>query len=405
MASRPDLHGRDELTSKETLTVIGAGILGMAIALEFSRHGYQVTVLEKESRVACHQTGRNSGVIHAGPYYKPGSLKARLCASGSRSLIEFASRKGVPFRQTGKLIVATSESSKSRVNEIFARATANGVDVALVGKKEIRELEPNCPSDFGLHVRATGIIDYNDVTLALHQELKELGGEVVFGAEVQDIFESKLTVTASHAGGHVESSLLISAAGLQSDRIAKLAGLDPEVTIYPFRGEYFDISPDKSHLVRGLIYPAPDPELPFLGVHVTKTLSGQLHAGPNAILGLSREGYKRGSFSFRDAREIVFHAGFLKFLIENRRYAAQEMLRLASKEIFAAEISKLVSGITAQDLTPAPTGIRAQAMTRQGKLVDDFVIQRKGRQVHVLNAPSPAATASLAIAQHIRQNL
>lgn len=393
------------MTSKESLTIIGAGILGMAIAVEFARHGYQVTVLEKESRVAYHQTGRNSGVIHAGPYYKPGSLKAKLCASGSRSLIEFASRTGVPFSQTGKLIVATSDSSKSRVNEIFERATANGVDVALVGRSEIQEIEPNCPSYFGLHVRATGIIDYTDVTEALYQELQELGGEVVFGSEVLEIFEAQSTVTARYTGGQVQSSKLINAAGLQSDRIAKLAGLAPKVTIYPFRGEYFDISPNKSHLVRGLIYPAPDPELPFLGVHITKTLSGQLHAGPNAILGLSREGYKRGSFNFRDALEIGGHPGFLKFLLANRKYAAEEMLRIASKERFAAEISKLVTGITSEDLTPAPTGIRAQAMTREGKLVDDFVIQRSGRQVHVLNAPSPAATASLAIAQHIRQTL
>lgn len=393
------------MPNKKSLTVIGAGIVGMAVAVEFAKQGLSVTVLEKEAGLALHQTGRNSGVIHAGPYYKPNSLKARLCAEGNKSMIEFASRRGLSFLQTGKLIVATSEASKARVDEIYARARSNGVAVSLVGADEIRQIEPNCPAGYGIHVKATGIINYSAVTEALHEELREMGGQVVFGAEVLGISESQSIVSTRHLKGETRSSLLINAAGLQSDRVARLAGLDPEVTIVPFRGEYFDIAPAKSNLVRGLIYPAPDPDMPFLGVHVTKTLTGQLHAGPNAVLGMSREGYKAGSINLRDAFAIGLHPGFMKFLASNRKYAASEMLRIASRERFVREINWLVEGIEAADLTPAPAGIRAQAMTKGGKLIDDFVLQRKGNQMHVLNAPSPAATASLAIARHIHKSM
>lgn len=386
---------------KETVLVIGAGIIGLTTALKISKLGRQVIVLEKELGVAQHQTGRNSGVIHAGPYYRPGSLKARLCKAGGLALVEYAKSKGIAHRTTGKLIVATSEGGRSNVNEIHQRAVANDVDVELVGRKRIVEIEPNCVAEFGLHVKATGIIDYSQVSRELTRELEELGALVLTGAEVTSISKDTNGVVVTHSQGETRGDFLINAAGLQSDRIAKIAGLEPEVAIVPFRGQYFDIDSSKSNLVNGLIYPAPNPEMPFLGVHITKTLNNGLHAGPNAILALKREGYGKFDFSFRDSWEIVRHPGLIRFLSDNRSYAKDEMLRIASKKRFQAELSRLVTGLSEEDLVESTSGIRAQALAMNGKLVDDFVIQRSGNQIHVLNAPSPAATASFAIADEI----
>lgn len=391
--------------NSKSITVVGAGIVGLAIGREFAAAGSRVTILEKEADIAWHQTGRNSGVIHAGPYYKPHSLKAKLCVQGNRAMVEFAKDHDLNFKITGKLIVASTDSQIANLHKVYERATANGVKVSMLEPSRIRELEPNCVAAAALHVEETGIISFKEVAAAMARDISLNGGEIVLGSEVCEIRNISNRVLVTHSKGEVSSDILINTAGLQSDRVATLAGLRPKVKIFPFLGQYFDLVQPKQGLINGLIYPAPDPEFPFLGVHLTKTLSGEVHAGPNAVLTMAREGYGSQRVNFRDALETLSHPGLPKFLWRNRKLALDELLRLSSRERFAQSISQLVSGISASDLIVGPSGIRAQAIDRLGNLVDDFVIQREGNQIHVLNAPSPAATASISIARYIRSKV
>ena len=386
--------------AKSTI-VIGAGIVGLAIALRLSVSGRQVVVIEKEPTVAMHQTGRNSGVIHAGPYYAPGSLKAQLCVQGNAWMKQFASEFGVPHQTTGKILLATNEKEMTRLKSIAERAQQNGVPSRLIGPGEIREREPFAAGAGGLFIETTGIIDYSAVSQKLADLLAARGGKIIFGAKVEAIHETPEGVTVEHTQGEETADLLINAAGLYSDVIARLGGFRLPVRIIPFRGEYFELTPEKRHIVNGLIYPVPDPNLPFLGVHLTKMISGEVHVGPNAVLALAREGYRWRDVRFRELGMTLGFSGFPVLAAKNFVTGVRETYRSFNKNKFAKDLSRLVPGINASDLVRVESGVRAQAVKTDGALVDDFVFEYQGRQLHVLNAPSPAATASLAIADHL----
>ncbi|MFC5931598.1 L-2-hydroxyglutarate oxidase [Cryobacterium melibiosiphilum] len=383
------------------VVIIGGGIVGLAVAERLSRRGAHVTVIEKEQRWAAHQTGHNSGVIHAGPYYKPGSLKATLCTAGNTSMFRFAEENGIAHVRSGKLIVAVDNREIPRLRALADRAQANGIAARLVSGSEAREFEPHVAAVEALRVESTGIIDYTAVSTTLARLAEAQGAEMLLGTAARDIRVTDRSVTVVHDSGSVTADLLINCAGLQSDRIAQLAGLRPEARIVPFRGEYYELTADRRDLVRGLIYPVPDPDLPFLGVHFTRMIDGSVHAGPNAVLALAREGYSWGQINVRDTLDAVTYPGFLKLAGKNVVTGGQEIARSLSKRLFAASLARLVPELTGADIVRAGAGVRAQAILPDGSLADDFLIQTAPRQVHVLNAPSPAATSALEIARHI----
>ena len=387
------------------MVIIGGGIIGLALAKELSEADVHVVVLEKEKRLAQHQTGRNSGVIHAGPYYKPGSLKARLCAEGNQSIVRFAAEHGIPYEITGKLLLATSRGDANRLHSLAERAAANGVPAEIIGEERIRELEPFTAGKTALHVKSTGIIDYGTVARKFGELSENRGAELILDAEVTGIRSVGKEVVVEHSQGVSRGSMLINAAGLHSDRIARLAGLNPPLMITPFRGEYFELSEEAATKVKGLIYPVPNPALPFLGVHLTKMIGGGIHAGPNAVLAFAREGYTWGAINLRDLWSTLSYPGFSLLAMKNLPAGAKEIIRSLSPALFARDLSKLVPGIHSGDLIKVDAGVRAQAIDKRGRLVDDFFIQRTKNQVHILNAPSPAATASISIAQHIIRSI
>jgi (S)-2-hydroxyglutarate dehydrogenase len=383
--------------------VIGGGIVGLATAhqLTLDHPHSTVTVLDKEDHVAGHQTGHNSGVIHAGVYYKPGSLKAELCRAGAASMVEFCQAHDIPHRVCGKLIVATEPEELPRLNALFDRATANGLDVAMITPEQAREFEPNVSCVAAIRVASTGIVDYAQVTGCLAELVEKAGGTVRLGARVTALRPDGGAVVVATTIGAFRADYLINCAGLQADRVARMAGLNPPARIVPFRGEYYELREDRRHLVQGLIYPVPDPQFPFLGVHLTRMIDGSVHAGPNAVLAMAREGYSWGRIKARDVAEVVSYPGLWRLARRNLRYGLTEVRRSLSKRRFADSLARLVPAITGEDIVPAGAGVRAQAIARDGSLVDDFLIVRARRQVHVLNAPSPAATSSLEIAKHI----
>lgn len=387
--------------SPKSVTIIGGGIIGLAIAERLVSQRLTVTVLEKETQWAAHQTGHNSGVIHAGPYYKPGSLKAAMCLAGNRSMTAFAREHGIAHETCGKLIVATADSEVARLESLAARASANGVTCRIISVDEAREYEPHVGGVKFLRVEDTGIVDYVAVSEALAGLAARQGADLIRSARVRAIRSSDKRVVVEHDHGEVTSDLLINAAGLQSDKIARLAGIEPSVRIVPFRGEYYELSRNSQHLVKGLIYPVPDPEMPFLGVHLTRMIDGNVHAGPNAVFALSREGYHWSAISPRDLFATVTFPGFIRFAAGNLGTGTREVVRSFSKRLFARDLARLVPEITTSDLVRSNAGVRAQAIGRDGKLIDDFVIQQSLNQIHILNAPSPAATSALEIARHI----
>lgn len=389
--------------SPKSVTIIGGGIIGLALAERLTSSGLAVTVLEKETHWAAHQTGHNSGVIHAGPYYKPGSLKAAMCLAGNRSMTAFAREHGIAYETCGKLIVATVQSEVARLESLAARASANGVTCRIISMDEAREYEPHVGGVAFLRVEDTGIIDYTVVSEVLARLASRGGAELILGARVRAIHGSDREIVVEHDQGEVTSDVLVNAAGLHSDQIAKLAGIDPSVRIVPFRGEYYELSKASQHLVKGLIYPVPDPEMPFLGVHLTRMIGGSVHAGPNAVLALSREGYHWSAISPWDLFATLTFPGFIKFASGNLGTGAREVVRSFSKRLFARDLARLVPEITTADLVRSNSGVRAQAFGRSGKLIDDFVIQQNRNQIHILNAPSPAATSALEIARHVSQ--
>ena len=385
----------------QSAVVIGGGIIGLSMALRLSVLGLKVVLLEKEDAVSMHQTGRNSGVIHAGPYYKPGSLKAQLCVRGNAWMKQFAEEFGVPHQITGKILLATEKKELPELESIAARANQNRVPSRLIRTEEINEREPFAKGIRALHVETTGIIDYGAVSRRLADLLLARGGKMIFGAKVEGIRETSASITISHSKGSETADLMVNAAGLYSDIIARMGGVTPSVRIIPFRGEYFELTFEKRHLVNGLIYPVPDPNLPFLGVHLTKLLTGEVHAGPNAVLALAREGYRWRDINIGELGMTLGYSGFRKLALKNFATGIAETYRSLSKRKFARDLSRLVPGIEPDDLVGVESGVRAQAVRPDGALVDDFVFELHGRQLHILNAPSPAATASLAIVDHL----
>jgi L-2-hydroxyglutarate oxidase len=382
--------------------VVGGGILGLATARELAlARGWRVTVLEKESRWAAHQTGHNSGVIHAGVYYRPGSLKARMAVAGNASMTAYARTAGVPVEVCGKLIVATAEAELPRLHKLAEYAAANGVPAELIDPARARAYEPEVACVAALRVHSTGIVDFAAVSRAFAAELAGHGADLRTGCRVIGIRAGDARVTVQTESGHVHADALVNCAGLHSDRVARMAGLQPSARIVPFRGEYYELTPRRRDLVRGLIYPVPDPRLPFLGVHLTRMIDGSVHAGPNAVPALRREGYRRRDISLPDIAGTLGYPGTWRLAGAYWRAGLDEVARSLSRERFARDLARLVPAITAADLVPAGAGVRAQALTRDGGLVDDFVVEWAPRQVHVLNAPSPGATGSLEIARHI----
>lgn len=384
-----------------TLAVIGGGIVGMATAMACARHrcADAVVLLEGEDDLARHQTGHNSGVIHSGLYYKPGSLKASTCRAGLAALYEFCRAEGIPHQRCGKVVVAVRPEDLPGLDRLAERGRANGVSLRRLTGDEVREREPAVRALAGLWVEETGIVDYREVTRAMARRFAAAGGEIRTRHRVTGFRRDGDQTIVQTTGGDVRAGFVVNCAGLQSDRVARLAGSDPGVRIVPFRGEYYLLRPERASLVRGLIYPVPDPALPFLGVHFTRGIDGTVEAGPNAVLAWHREGYGWGDVSFADMADWALFPGFWRMALAHWRTGLAEMRRSWSRGRFVASLQQLIPEITAQDLAVGPTGVRAQAVDRSGRLLDDFVMAETPGMLHVLNAPSPAATASLAIGE------
>jgi len=393
------------MTSKvHQIAVIGAGIVGLATAREILRRqpGATLVVLEKESKPGQHQSTHNSGVLHSGLYYKPGSLKARLAVSGIRMMTEYCSEKAIPHEICGKIVVATDEPEVGRLRDLEKRGAENGLEgIRWLGGEELREIEPHAAGIAALHVPQEGIVDYDAVCRALLADVVAAGGTFVPNAGVAGLQEVDSSWRIETTAGDFQAGYLVNSAGLFCDRVASLAGVDEEVRIVPFRGEYFKLAKSASHLVKNLIYPVPDPKFPFLGVHFTRLIHGGIEAGPNAVLAFAREAYSKWQFSIPDMADALSFPGLWKFLVEHPSMAVSELVRSFSRELFAKSLQKLVPEVRATDLEPGGAGVRAQAMSRDGTLVNDFWLVERPTALHILNAPSPAATASLAIAEEV----
>ena len=382
-----------------THAVIGAGIVGLSAALKLQSLGNNVLVLDKETTPGKHQSGRNSGVIHSGIYYKPNSFKSNLCIRGRELLLEFLEEENIPFRLEGKIVVDTDVNKLSSLEERATQLSMEGVKV--LEKSDILTLEPYCKFDNALHVPQAGVVDYGVVTKKLASKFQSLGGTIEYFQKIKSIKTNNDLKILESNNSIFQSEFLINCAGLYSDNIAQLDNVEPELRIIPFRGEYFTITEEKSHLVNNMIYPISDPDLPFLGIHLTKTVDNKIEAGPNAVLAFAKEGYDWSKINISEFSKTIFYSGMWKL---GRRYFStgiSEMYRSLNKDVFLREILKYIPDITKKDLTPRIAGVRAQAVGKDGSLIDDFVFERKEQSLHVLNAPSPAATASLAIGEHI----
>jgi len=386
------------------IIIIGGGIVGLATAYELNRKSPQkkVLLLEKESQLAKHQTGNNSGVIHSGVYYKPGSLKAKNCIGGYNRLIEFCNKEAVPYELCGKIIVATNKAELPTLQMIEERGKANGLsNLKRLSREEVKIHEPYVNGIAGIHVPQTGIIDYTAVSLKYAEKFKDAGGEIALSEKVVDIDEKAAVSEVITEHSSYKAKLVVNCAGLYSDKIAKLTTQKVNLQIIPFRGEYYMIKPEKQYLVKNLIYPVPDPNFPFLGVHFTRMINGGIEAGPNAVLAFKREGYRKSLFNLVELGETLSYPGFLKVASKYWKTGLGEMYRSFSKSAFTQALQKLIPEITENDLTPGGAGVRAQACDRHGGLVDDFLILEEKAAINVCNAPSPAATSSLAIGDHI----
>ncbi|MCA9064121.1 MAG: L-2-hydroxyglutarate oxidase [Planctomycetaceae bacterium] len=391
-------------SSRRDVVVLGGGIVGLATAWQLlqQRPGIRVTLLEKEASLAFHQTGRNSGVIHSGIYYKPGSLRALNCRIGKEMLEAFCTQHSIAWRRTGKIIAATDPAQLPALKTILDRGRRNGIECEHILRERLLEIEPHCSGIEGIHVPGAGIVDYPAVCEKLGELIRESGGQIVFNARVVRL-ESRtdsVIVEASNDAA-VEADVAVNCCGLHSDRIARLSGQQFRERIVPFRGEYYELCPEAEYLCRGLIYPVPDPRFPFLGVHFTRMAHGGVECGPNAVLALAREGYSWGTINLRDLFESLTYPGFLRLAARNWKTGLGEVWRSLSKAAFVRALQKLVPDIRPEHLKPGPSGVRAQALGLDGRLVDDFMILRHERVINVCNAPSPAATASLNIGKSI----
>ena len=386
------------------VVVVGAGIVGLAVARELLRRWphLKVTVVDKEDQIAAHQSGHNSGVIHTGIYYAPGSLKARLCVAGSRALVRYCDEHDIRYELSGKVIVATDESELPRLEELYRRGTANGVEgLEMIGPERLREIEPHAAGIRGLYSPKTGIIDYVDVARGYAADVTLNGGRILTGRAVTAIVRSGERVVLVTTDGEIEARFLITCAGLYADRVAGMTGAPRDPRIVPFRGDYYVIRPERVGLVRSMIYPVPDPSFPFLGVHFTRRVDGGVWLGPNAVLAFAREGYQRLKIEPADLLEALAYRGFQSLAAKYWRTGLGEMYRDFSRPAFLKSLQRYMPELTDDDLLPGPSGVRAQALSPDGKLVDDFVIHGDANVMHVRNAPSPAATSSLAIAELI----
>jgi len=385
------------------VAVIGGGLVGVASARALAEAGRRVLLLEAEDRLAVHQSGHNSGVIHSGLYYKPGSLKARLTVEGAAAVYRLCEEEGIAHQRCGKLVVATHPEELPRLDELERRGKANGLAglTRLRSQEEINEIEPHAAGIAALWVPESGIVDYPAVARASARRIEEREGRIATGARLLKVHRRGTGLVLETAQGDFACRLLVNCAGLQCDRVARLCGVEPDVRIVPFRGEYLELAPERRHLVKALIYPVPDPAFPFLGVHLTRTVTGEVEAGPNAVLALKREGYRWRDVSPRDLWDTARWPGSWRLLSRIWRPAAGEVWRSAVRPAFVAGLRRLVPELTGRDLIPGGSGVRAQAVDRQGRLVDDFHILAGEKSLHVLNAPSPAATASPAIGRYI----
>jgi (S)-2-hydroxyglutarate dehydrogenase len=396
------------MASQYDLTIIGGGILGLATALKLIRvhPSLRLLILEKEAELARHQTGNNSGVIHSGLYYRPGSLKARSCVAGRKELMAFCDENAVPYEICGKVVVATSQEELPRLEELHRRGIANGLkDLEIIGPERLKELEPHATGIKGLHVPETGIIDYKKVAAAYAEKIRDAGGDIRLSQRVVGILDRPEEIVLQTSGGDYRTKHLINCCGLQSDIVAQMMGggnnSEEEHRIIPFRGEYYKIAPERQFLVRNLIYPVPDPTFPFLGVHFTRMARGGVEAGPNAVFAYAREGYRHTDINLSDLWRTISFKGFWAITGKYWQTGFGELYRSLSKSAFVRALQKLLPEIRASDLVPGGAGVRAQAVSASGALVDDFVIKQTRKAIHVLNAPSPGATASLAIGQQI----
>ena len=392
---------------KYDCVIIGGGIVGLSVAWAIleRKPDIRLTVLEKEDDWAQHQTGRNSGVIHSGIYYKPGSLKAKLCREGNRRLVEFCDLYDVPYEACGKVIAATTASELPLLEKLYGRGIANRLAVRKLAASEMKEIEPHVSCLAGIHVPSTGFVDFAAVCRKLAQLIAARGGQLRLGTKVLGLCTNEKRTVLETSQGAFAARWIINCAGLYSDRIARLAGTQPGARIVPFRGEYYEVKPESRRLVRNLIYPVPDPQFPFLGVHFTRMIDGSVHAGPSAVLSLKREGYHRTSFNFRDFIDTMTYGGFWRLAAKHARSGLREMHRSFSKKAFVRNLQKLIPEICEEDLVPGGAGVRAQALWPDGGLVDDFLIVKGSSTVHVCNAPSPAATASLEIGRVIAEQI
>lgn len=392
-------------SSEYDVVIIGGGIIGLSTAMHLKRRfprGGKVAVVEKETQLAVHQTGHNSGVIHSGIYYRPGSRKSEFCVAGVQKLLQFCDENEIEYEQCGKVIVATEESELARLQALYERGTANGVaGLEMIDQERLKEVEPHVNGIKALLAPTTGIVDYVKVASTYAMHFEKDGGVIFPGAAVHNVSVSGGSQIIETSRGTLKAKHVINCAGLYADRIAEIMGEEIDVRIIPFRGEYFTLRPESQHLVKGLIYPVPDPRFPFLGVHYTRNIHGQVEAGPNAVLALAREGYTKGNINLGESWGTLRFPGFWKMTAQHFKTGISEMHRSYSKSVFVRDLQRLVPEIQAQDLAPGGAGVRAQAVARSGAILDDFHILRGSKAVHVLNAPSPGATSSLAIGEHI----
>jgi len=389
------------------VTIIGGGIIGLATGYQLSQQhpGKRVVVLEKEDELAFHQTGHNSGVLHSGIYYKPGSLKAVNCRAGKEAMQAFCDAEGVPYDICGKVIVAVDQDEVPRLGKIYERGQANGVRCEMIDRERLSELEPHAAGVCALWIPEAGIVDYKQACAQMAEHIRRVDGEIRTAAQVTALAQTNGRTVVNSVAGELESRLVVNCAGLHSDRVTRLGGHQPEAKIVPFRGEYFELKREAEYLCRNLIYPVPDPKFPFLGVHFTRMIRGGVECGPNAVLAMAREGYRKTDINLRDLFESLTYSGFLRMAARHWRMGMGEMWRSFSKAAFVRALQRLMPEIKAEHLESAPAGVRAQALLRDGSLVDDFLIQEHGSIVNVCNAPSPAATSSLNIGRLIVEKL
>lgn len=389
---------------KYDFAIIGGGIVGLSTAWQLlqKRPGSRIVLLEKERVQARHQTGRNSGVIHSGVYYATGSLKAEFCRQGAAATVEFCTARNIPFRKCGKLLVATDELERSRMELLYARALDNGVDVRVIDRNELAALEPNITGLGAIHVPETGVVDYSQVCRAMVSTLRDLGGEVRLSAEVVSLSEDANQVRIGLQDDSViQARYLIACAGLQADRVVRLLGIEASFRIVPFRGEYFSLPRPMDDIVRHLIYPIPDPSLPFLGVHLTKMIDGSVTVGPNAVLGWKREGYSAVNFDWRDTIDMLRFPGFWRLMRAHSATGWREWVDSVWRRGYLKRVRRYCPSVELRDLRPHPVGIRAQAVRRDGSMIEDFHFEQSPRSFHVCNAPSPAATSAIPIGRYI----